>query len=77
MSDSVLILGAGSPDGVGGALARRFAREGLHVVVIGEEIGQALASSDPISSSFAPSKTGVTALIPNRLAAQPRCVSKI
>ena len=35
MSESVLILGAGLPDGVGGALARRFAREGLHVVVSG------------------------------------------
>ena len=38
MSDSVLILGAGLPDGVGGALARRFAREGLHVVVSGRTL---------------------------------------
>ena len=47
MSDSVLILGAGLPDGVGGALAHRFAREGLHVLVTGrtlEKIDQTAAS---------------------------------
>jgi|TARA_B110000902_G_scaffold112001_1_gene132139 NAD(P)-dependent dehydrogenase (short-subunit alcohol dehydrogenase family) len=33
--DTVVILGAGTPNGVGGALARRFASEGLHVVVSG------------------------------------------
>ncbi len=38
MSESVLILGAGLPDGVGGALARRFASEGLHVVVTGRTL---------------------------------------
>lgn len=35
MSKSVVVLGAGVPDGVGGALAQRFAREGLHAVVTG------------------------------------------
>ena len=35
MSESVLILGAGVPDGVGGALARRFGAEGFHVIVSG------------------------------------------
>lgn len=35
MSNTVVILGAGAPNGVGGALARRFGREGLHVVVSG------------------------------------------
>ena len=35
MSKSVVVLGAGVPDGVGGALALRFAREGLHAVVTG------------------------------------------
>ena len=35
MSDTVLIMGAGAPNGLGGALARRFGREGLHVVVSG------------------------------------------
>ena len=33
--ETAVILGAGSPNGVGGALARRFGREGLHVVVSG------------------------------------------
>lgn len=35
MKNTVLVLGASSPDGVGGALARRFASEGHHVVVSG------------------------------------------
>ncbi|MEM7016093.1 MAG: SDR family NAD(P)-dependent oxidoreductase [Pseudomonadota bacterium] len=35
MAETVVILGVGTPNGVGGALARRFAREGLHVVVSG------------------------------------------
>ena len=38
MTDSVLVLGAGLPDGVGGALAHRFAREGLHVLVTGRTL---------------------------------------
>lgn len=33
--DTVIILGAGAPNGVGGALARRFGQEGMHVVVSG------------------------------------------
>ena len=47
MNESVLILGAGLPDGVGGALAHRFAREGLHVMVTGrtlEKVEQTAAS---------------------------------
>ncbi len=35
MTDTVIILGAGVPDGVGGALAHRFGAEGLHVIVSG------------------------------------------
>lgn len=35
MADTVVILGAGAPNGVGGALASRFGREGLHVIVSG------------------------------------------
>lgn len=38
MSKSVVVLGAGVPDGVGGALALRFAREGLHAVVTGRTL---------------------------------------
>lgn len=33
--NTVVILGAGASNGVGGALARRFGREGLHIVVSG------------------------------------------
>jgi len=33
-----VILGAGSPDGIGGALARRFASEGLNVIVTGRSL---------------------------------------
>ena len=35
MSETVVILGAGAPDGVGGALARKFAENGLNVIVSG------------------------------------------
>lgn len=35
MPESVIILGAGASDGVGGALARRFAAEGLHAIIAG------------------------------------------
>lgn len=35
MSDGVIVIGVGSPDGVGGALCRRFGAEGLHVFPAG------------------------------------------
>lgn len=35
MAETVLVLGVGTPAGVGGAVARRFGRENLHVVVSG------------------------------------------
>lgn len=35
MSKSAIVVGVGAREGVGGALARRFAREGLHVFVAG------------------------------------------
>ena len=35
MSETVIILGAGASNGVGGALARRFAKEGHHVIAAG------------------------------------------
>ena len=52
MSDSVLILGAGLPDGVGGALAHRFAREGLHVLVTGRTLEKIEQISMPSSRSW-------------------------
>lgn len=35
MAGSVIVLGAGASQGVGGALARRFAKEGRHVIITG------------------------------------------
>lgn len=40
MQDTVVILGAGAPNGVGGALARRFGAEGLHVLVSGRTMSK-------------------------------------
>lgn len=56
--DTVVILGAGTPNGVGGALARRFGREGLHVVVSGrtrekvDESAQAVISAGGSAEGF-------------------------
>jgi len=46
MPETVIVLGAGASDGVGGALSRRFAKGGYHVIVGGrtEEKVQAVAS---------------------------------
>lgn len=38
MSELAVILGAGVPDGLGAALARRFARGGLHTIVTGRTL---------------------------------------
>ncbi len=46
--DTVVILGAGTPNGVGGALARRFGREGLHVVVSGRTLEKVNASAHEV-----------------------------
>ena len=35
MSGSVIVIGAGASNGVGGALTRRFAQEGHHVIIAG------------------------------------------
>lgn len=35
MTETVLVLGAGTPNGIGGAIARRFAAAGHHVVLTG------------------------------------------
>ncbi|MEH6568569.1 MAG: SDR family NAD(P)-dependent oxidoreductase [Halioglobus sp.] len=56
--DTVVILGAGAPNGVGGALARRFGREGLHIVVSGrtqakvDESAQAVISAGGSAEGF-------------------------
>lgn len=51
MSDTVVILGAGAPNGVGGALARRFGREGLHVVVSGRTQAKVDAAAAQVSTA--------------------------
>ena len=51
MTKTVLILGAGAPDGVGGALARRFSREGLHVIVTGRTLEKVAAIAAEIDDS--------------------------
>jgi len=57
MTKNVIILGAGAPDGVGGAVARRFANEGHHVIVTGrtlakvkENEGQSLTNGGSIEA---------------------------
>ena len=49
--ETVIILGAGAPNGVGGALARRFGREGLHVVVSGRTQEKVEASAQAVISA--------------------------
>ena len=55
---TALVIGVGSENGVGGALCRRFAREGLHVVVAGRtesKVGRVVESLEAAggSASFA------------------------
>lgn len=49
--ETVLILGVGVADSVGGALARRFAREGLHVVVGGRTPERLQQTVDAVRSA--------------------------
>lgn len=48
---TALVIGVGSPDGVGGALCRRFAAEGLHVVAAGRTESKISAVADSIVSA--------------------------
>lgn len=48
---TVVILGAGAPNGVGGALARRFGREGCHVVVSGRTQAKVDATAHEVVSA--------------------------
>ncbi len=55
---TALVIGVGSENGVGGALCRRFAREGLHVVVAGRTESKVARVADSLeaaggSASFA------------------------
>ncbi len=48
---TALVIGVGSENGVGGALCRRFAREGLHVVVAGRTEDKVKGVAESIRSS--------------------------
>lgn len=47
---TALVIGVGAANGVGGALCRRFAREGLHVVVAGRTQSKISTLADEIAS---------------------------
>lgn len=53
MSGTVVILGGGPVNGVGGALAERFAREGHHVIFTGRTIEKVQASADMLAAKGA------------------------
>ena len=53
MTDTVVIAGAGAPHGVGGAIGRRFAKEGFHVVVSGRTLDKVAASAEVTSTAMA------------------------
>lgn len=48
MTETCLILGAGVPDGLGGAAAIRFARAGLHSIVTGKTLAKVEATAHAI-----------------------------
>ena len=48
MADSVVIFGAGAPSGVGGALTRRFAAEGFHVLASGRTLKKVQSTVDAV-----------------------------
>lgn len=48
MTETILILGAGTPDGVGGAIALRFAKAGYHVLVTGRSLEKVEVTRDAI-----------------------------
>lgn len=51
MDGSVVILGVGAANGVGGALARRFASEGHHVIVAGRTLEKVEAVAANVSDA--------------------------
>ena len=50
MAETVVIAGAGAPNGVGGAIARRFAAEGFHVLISGRTLAKVSAAVEQISA---------------------------
>lgn len=51
MQNKAVVLGAGPPQGIGAAVARRFAREGLHVFISGRNIEKVEQSAEHIRVS--------------------------
>lgn len=51
MAGSVIVLGAGASQGVGGALARRFAKEGRHVIVTGRTAAKVDALASEVNAA--------------------------
>lgn len=50
MRDTAIVFGAGVPAGIGGAIALRFASEGLHVVVCGRTLEKLQATVTAIEA---------------------------
>ena len=51
MSGTAIIIGAGASQGVGGALSRKFASEGCHVIVAGRTEAKVAALADEVNSA--------------------------
>lgn len=51
MSETVIVIGAGASNGVGGALARRFAKEGHHVIAGGRTQAKVDALAEEIKAA--------------------------
>jgi len=50
MKDTVIILGSGPPDGLGGALSRCFADAGYHIIVSGRSLDKIQQVADDVSA---------------------------
>jgi len=51
LTGTVVILGAGAPDGLGGLLAQKFADDGQHVIVSGRTMEKVEAVATQVSAS--------------------------
>lgn len=51
MSGTAIVIGAGASQGVGGALSRKFASEGCHVIVAGRTEAKVSALADEVKSA--------------------------
>jgi NAD(P)-dependent dehydrogenase (short-subunit alcohol dehydrogenase family) len=53
LADTVIVLGAGGPNGIGGAVAMKFATQGLHVLVCGRTLSKVEETAHWIRSTGA------------------------